>query len=294
MKVVAIGNFDGVHRGHQSVLQAARQIAGDATVSALTFWPHPLSVLNPSQVPPLLSGITDRVELLRQAGANEVLIVEFTDTVGSWSPEQFVERVLDSLQADAVVVGQNFHFGAGARADGHQMRELAQGRFDVTVLDMLCDDGPVSSSRIRAAVRNGDPKLAAQMLGRWFCYSGLVILGDQRGRMLGFPTANLAETPGGACFADAVYAGYLTHAENRWPAAISVGSNPTFSGQRRHVEAHAIGHDDLNLYGARVGVEFVARLRDQTRFDSREALIDQLKSDVEATQRVLAESDSTI
>jgi riboflavin kinase/FMN adenylyltransferase len=125
------------------------------------------------------------------------------------------------------------------------------------------------------------------MLGRYFRYSGVVMLGDQRGRELGFPTANLAVGDELACPADAVYAGYLHHDGSRWPAAVSVGANPTFAGSRRHVEAYAIGRDDLRLYGERVGVDFVARLRGQTRFDSREALIKQMDADVAACRAIL-------
>ena len=288
--VIAIGNFDGVHRGHQAILHTARQIAGAGQVIAVTFWPHPISVLRPDSAPLLICDIADRVGLLHRAGADDVSIVEFTTIIGSWSPAHFVEKVLWPLRPAAVVVGQNFRFGAGATADGNQMRELAAGRFDVTVLPMLCDEGdqgPVSSSRVRAAIADGDPALAGQMLGRWFRYSGMVILGDQRGRTLGFPTANLAVQPGYACLTDGVYAGYLNHGDQRWQAAISVGTNPTFDGMKRHVEAYAIGRDDLRLYGERVGVDFVARLRGQLRFDSREALIAQMTADVRQAQDIL-------
>ncbi|MDR0283660.1 MAG: riboflavin biosynthesis protein RibF [Propionibacteriaceae bacterium] len=285
--MVAIGNFDGVHEGHQAILQAARTAAGDGTVVALTFWPHPLSILRPEKAPALLCGIEDRVELLKAAGADEVSIVTFTPELGAWSPERFVEAVLVPLRPTAVVVGQNFRFGAGAEADGHQMRTLAGGRFDVTVLPMLCDDGPVSSSRVRKAVAAGDVARAAQMLGRWFRYSGLVVHGNRRGHTLGFPTANITVAPGAACLPDAVYAGYLVHGADRWPAAISVGSNPTFDGIERRVEAHAIGRTDLELYGERVGVDFVAHLRPQSRFASPEELIAQLTRDVAATRRII-------
>ena len=283
-RIIAIGNFDGVHLGHQAILTAAREMAGpEGTVVAVTFWPHPLFVLHPSIAPPLLCEIEDRVALLKHYGADEVSIVEFTSALGSWTPAQFVERVLFPLGPDAVVVGQNFRFGRGACADGNQMRELAQGRFDVRVLDMLCDEGPVSSSRIRTALADGDPELAAAMLGRPFRYSGIVVLGDQRGRTLGFPTANLTVPSMHACPADGVYAGYLTCGDDTWQAAISVGTNPTFDGVQRRVEANAIGRNDLKLYGEKVGVDFVARLRGQTRFTSTTELVTQLKKDVAAT-----------
>ena len=288
-KVVAVGNFDGVHRGHQAILAAARDMAGPmGTVIAVTFWPHPLSVLQPGKAPPLLCEIEDRVSLLRSAGADEVSIVEFTPALGAWSPAQFVERVLCPLDPAVVVVGQNFRFGAGASADGNRMRELAEGRFDVRVLDMICDGGPVSSSRIRSALAEGDPESAEKMLGRWFRYSGIVVLGDQRGRALGFPTANLTVPPMRACPADGVYAGYLVCEDQTWPAAVSVGVNPTFDGVQRRVEAHALDRTDLKLYGARVGVDFVTRLRGQIHFSSKDELVDHLSRDVDATRLILS------
>ena len=286
--IVAIGNFDGVHLGHQAILSTARKLAGPSgTVVAVTFWPHPLSVLQPKHAPALLCDIEDRVSLLKRFGADEVSIVEFTKTLGSWTPDQFVERVLCPLNPTAVVVGQNFRFGRGASADPDTMRELAEGRFEVCVLDMLCDGGPVSSSRIRAALEAGDPSLAAKMLGRWFRYSGMVVLGDQRGRTLGFPTANLTVPALHACPTDGVYAGYLTRGDDAWPAAISVGTNPTFGGSGRRVEANALDRTDLKLYGERVGVDFVARLRGQRRFSSTEELTEQLARDVVQTRHVL-------
>jgi riboflavin kinase/FMN adenylyltransferase len=290
-KIVAIGNFDGVHRGHQAILATARAEAGTGQVVAVTFWPHPAAVLRPDRPPALLGDILDRVALLRQAGADEVSIVEFTTAVGAWSPSQFVERVIWPLGPTGVVVGQNFRFGSGAGGDGYALRDLAQGRFGVTVLPMLGDDasgGPVSSSRIRAAVAVGDAKQAAQLLGRWFRYSGVVMLGDQRGRTLGFPTANLAVAPGFACMADGVYAGWLTSRDQCWPTAISVGTNPTFAGAARRVEAYVLDRTDLKLYGERIGIDFVARLRGQHRFESRQALIEQMNADVAATRAITA------
>ena len=288
-KVVAIGNFDGVHRGHQAILRAARDQAGTGEVVAVTFWPHPIAVLRPHLAPPLLTDITDRVALLHAAGADDVSIVEFTPRVGAWDPEQFLEKVLLPLDPAAVVVGENFRFGAGATADGNQMRALAGGRFAVTVLPMLGDDGPVSSTRIRAAISAGDPVAAAHMLGRWFRYSGLVVLGDQRGRRLGYPTANLTVPPDRVCPADGVYAGYLVTATDRYPAAISVGTNPTFDSPTRRVEAYALDRTDLRLYGERVGVDFVAALRPMLRFDSLAQLVDQMAADVAATRLALAD-----
>jgi len=293
-KVIAIGNFDGVHLGHQAILTTARKLAGlTGTVVAVTFWPHPVSVLDPEKAPDLLCEIEDRVALLKHCGADEVSIVEFTKTLGSWTPDQFVERILCPLEPTAVVVGQNFRFGHGASADADTMRELARDRFEVCVLDMLCDGGPVSSSRIRAALEDGDPQSAAKMLGRPFRYSGIVVLGDQRGRTLGFPTANLTVPSLHACVSDGVYAGYLTCGNQTWPAAISVGTNPTFDGVQRRVEANALDRTDLKLYGERVGVDFVAKLRDQVHFPSKDDLVTQLAKDVAATRAILSPPPSS-
>jgi len=287
-KVVAIGTFDGVHRGHRAILDQARAIAGpEGTVVALTFWPHPMAVLQRKKAPALLCGISDRVALLHDSGADEVSIVEFTPEVASWTPEQFIERVLGPLQPTSVVVGKNFRFGAGAAADGTRMRELAGGAFDVTVLPLVVDEGAVSSSRVREALTMGDMATATHILGRPFRFSGIVVLGDQRGRTLGFPTANLTVPPAFACVADGVYAGYLNHGGERWPAAISVGTNPTFEGLQRRVEAYALDRSDLKLYGERVGVDFVARLRGQMRFYAVSDLVNQMKVDVATTREML-------
>jgi riboflavin kinase/FMN adenylyltransferase len=291
--VIAIGNFDGVHRGHQAILRAAVDAAAGRPVIAVTFWPHPLSILRPGQAPALLTELSDRIQLLKRAGADEVRVVEFTDQVAAWSPGHFVDAVLAPLDPRAVIVGENFRFGHRACGDGGTLAELGQGAFEVLVRPMLVDVEPVSSSRIRLALYDGDPAQAAWMLGRWFRYAGIVVQGDQRGRLLGFPTANLAVPMTYACPQDGVYAGYLIGPDpaghkQRWPAAISVGTNPTFDGLQRRVEAHALDQTGLDLYGQRVGVEFVDRLRAVRRFADRDALIDQLTHDLETTRNVLA------
>ncbi|MCL1923144.1 MAG: bifunctional riboflavin kinase/FAD synthetase [Propionibacteriaceae bacterium] len=287
-RVLAIGNFDGVHLGHQAILSEARKLAGpDGTVIAVTFWPHPTSIVRPSETPALLCRLSDRVRLLKAGGADEVSIVEFTHTLASTPPQDFVERVLCSLHPSDVVVGENFRFGVGAQAGGQQMSDYAQGRFQVTVMPLLAHQGRISSSRIRTALVAGDVEQAAGMLGRFFRYQGIVVLGDQRGRELGFPTANLTVPDRYACPADGVYAGYLHWESETWPAAISVGTNPTFDGDTRRVEAYALDQCDLHLYGDKVGVDFVARLRSQMRFSSPQDLISQMNHDVEATRKAL-------
>ncbi|MDR1450645.1 MAG: bifunctional riboflavin kinase/FAD synthetase [Propionibacteriaceae bacterium] len=291
---IAIGNFDGVHRGHQAIIQAAAEAAAGRPVVAITFWPHPIAVLSPDKAPALLTELPDRIELLKKAGADQVRVVEFTRQIAVWPPQRFVESVLLPLRPSVVVVGENFRFGHKAAGDGRTLAELSLGAFEVKVLPMLSDVAPLSSSRIRLALYDGDPARAAWMLGRWFRYSGIVVQGDQRGRLLGFPTANLTVPPAYACPQDGVYAGYLTvpgpGAARRWPAAVSVGSNPTFDGRQRRVEAHAIGQKDLDLYGVRVGVEFVERIRAVRRFADRSALTRQLGEDIDTAKRLLAKA----
>jgi riboflavin kinase/FMN adenylyltransferase len=227
------------------------------------------------------------VNLLKASGADEVSIVEFTRTLAAKTPEEFVEKVLCPLNPTAVVVGQNFRFGVEAKADGHQMRAIAQGRFEVEVQPIVVDEGRISSSRIRALLVQGNVEVAAQMLGRYFRYNGIVVLGDQRGHELGFPTANVTIPERYACPADGVYAGFLRCGSETWPAAISVGTNPTFDGEQRRVESYALDRWDLNLYGEKVGVDFVARLRGQMRFTSRNELVHQMRNDVAATRKAL-------
>jgi len=313
--VVAIGNFDGVHRGHQAILQTAGNLKAaqtDGVVVALTFWPHPLTILRPERAPDLLTDLPDRIQLLREAGADQVRVIQFTSGMAAWSPAQFISAVLGPLAPQVVVVGQNFRFGHGAQADGRDLAELAGGAFSVVVLPLMSDTELLSSSRIRRAVISGDMVDAARLLGRWFRYSGIVVQGDQRGHQLGFPTANLTVPAGRACPADGVYAGWLvtppaqpvmaapldstanpglppqpSRLECRWPAAISVGVNPTFIGLERRVEAYALDQTDLDLYGVQVGVDFVERLRPTLRFDGLDALIAQLNQDVAAVRQVL-------
>lgn len=291
--VVAIGNFDGVHEGHRQVLAAARAARPGLPVVAVTFWPHPMVTLRPDAAPELLCDLPERIELLRAAGADEVRVVEFTPRVAEWSAADFVERVLLPLHPAVVVVGENFRFGRRAAATVDTLRQLGAGIFEVTGLPLVSDELAYSSSRIRAALDSGDVEAAAVVLGRPFRYTGIVVMGDQRGRTLGFPTANLTVPSTHACPADGVYAGWLTCLDNPdaqpMAAAISVGTNPTFDGAERRVETYVIGRTDLELYGCRIGVDFIARLRGQVKFADLTDLIVQMDADVEAATTVLAE-----
>ena len=289
--VVAIGNFDGVHLGHREVLAAARATRPGAPLVAVTFWPHPMVVLRPDAAPELLCDLAERIDLLRHAGADEVRVVEFTRRVADWSPQEFVEHVLAPLHPAKVVVGENFRFGRGALGTVDTLRELGAGTFEVVVLPLVSDVAALSSSRVRHSLAVGDVEAAAGVLGRPFRYMGIVVMGDQRGRTLGYPTANLTVPEGHACPADGVYAGWLTCLEKAdaepMPAAISVGTNPTFDGVERRVETYVLDRTDLELYGCRIGVDFITRLRGQVKFDSLDDLIVQMDADVAAAREVL-------
>lgn len=289
--VVAIGNFDGVHLGHRQVLSAARALRPGAPLVAVTFWPHPMVVLRPDAAPELLCDLPERIELLRRAGADEVRVVEFSRRVADWTPQEFVDHVLTPLHPATVVVGQNFRFAAGARGTVDTLRELGAGSFDVVALPLLGDDAVLSSSRVRRSLDAGDVEAAARVLGRPFRYSGIVVMGDQRGRTLGYPTANLTVPAGRACPADGVYAGWLTCLEKPgaepMAAAISVGTNPTFDGAERRVETYVLDRTDLELYGCHIGVDFITRLRGQVKFESMDDLIVQMDDDVTAARKVL-------
>ncbi|MGO1974348.1 MAG: bifunctional riboflavin kinase/FAD synthetase [Propionibacteriaceae bacterium] len=283
--VVVIGNFDGVHRGHAALLERARAERPDARLVAITFWPHPMSVVRPDQVPLLLTDLDRRRELLVEAGVDVVEVVEFTADVASWSPAEFVDAVIRPLNPVLIVVGENFRFGFRAAGTVETLAELGAGDFEVLGLPLLSADAePTSSTLIRQALLEGDVQRVAVLANRLFRFSGLVVRGDQRGRELGFPTANVPVPEGRAVPADGVYAGWVTRLDQaepeRWPAAVSVGTNPTFHGVERRVEAYVLGRTDLELYGVPISVDFVAHLRGQVTFDGVDALVEQMHHDV--------------
>ena len=293
--VVVIGNFDGVHRGHVELLRDAQAIEPQAPLVAVTFWPHPMSVVRPDQAPLLLCPLERRTELLRSYGAAEVVVVDFTPEVAGWSPERFVEEVIRPLNPRRVVVGENFRFGFRAAGSLATLTSLAAGDFAVTGVPLLTDGSqPSSSTLIRQAVSEGDLGRVRELSDHGYRFSGVVEKGDQRGRELGFPTANVPVPPGFAVPADGVYAGWLTRLDvpdaPRWPAAISVGTNPTFDGLERRVEAYVLDRDDLELYGVEVAIDFYARLRGQVKYEGVEALVRQMYTDVEHTRHLLRAS----
>lgn len=292
--VVVIGNFDGVHLGHRSVIRRAREKAdrGGYALVAVTFDPHPMAVLRPEHAPSALTTLDARAALLAEAGVDHVFALPFSREIAGWSPEEFVDRVLvEGLRAAAVVVGANFRFGSRASGDLATLREAGESHGFETD-GVALDGGPQvwSSTYVRTCLAAGDVAGAAEALGRPFLIRGVVVVGDLRGRALGYPTANVPLGLGMAAPADGVYAGWLTRVDTgeRFPAAVSVGTNPTFAGDReRRVEAYALDRDDLELYGVEVEVAFVERLRGMVRFDGIEPLLETMADDVRRTREVL-------
>ncbi|NYD58399.1 riboflavin kinase/FMN adenylyltransferase [Nocardioides marinisabuli] len=292
--VVTIGNFDGVHLGHRQVLARARRVADDRglTLVVVTFDPHPMAVLRPEHAPTSLTTLEARAELLAEAGADAVLALPFDRDVASWTPEEFVDRVLvDGLGAAAVVVGANFRFGHRAAGDVATLVALGADR-DLDAEGIELDGGPQvwSSTYVRTCLAAGDVAGAAEALGRPYAVRGEVVRGDQRGRDLGYPTANVPVGPRSAAPADGVYAGWLRRLDTgeSLPGAISVGTNPTFAGEReRRVETYVLDRTDLDLYGVEVEVGFVDRLRGMVAFDSVEELLEQMADDVDRAREAL-------
>ena len=291
---VVIGNFDGVHLGHQHVVREARSAADTEglRVVAVTFDPHPMAVLRPEHAPTSITDIETRAELLRDAGVDDVLALPFDRDVASWSPQEFARRVLaDVLHAAVVVVGANFRYGS--RASGDVATLTASGEeLGFRAIGVPLDGGPQvwSSTYVRTCLATGDVAGAAEALGRPFVVRGVVVRGDRRGRELGFPTANVPTRVLTAAPADGVYAGWLRRLDTgeRFPAAISVGTNPTFDGEReRRVESYVLDRDDLELYDVEVEVSFVDRIRGMERFDGVDALIETMHKDVRRAHDIL-------
>lgn len=295
--VLTMGNFDGVHRGHQALLERVCGLAGerDATPVAVTFDPHPIAVLRPDEAPEALAGLEARMSRLADAGVAATLVLEFTTELAAMTPEDFVRAVfVEALNVRVVVCGKDTRFGVRNSGDVSTLRDLGDEHgFEVVVLDDVGTGRRYSSTCVREALREGDVTAAADILGRPHTVTGMVVHGFERGRELGFPTANLAQNSTGMVPADGVYAGYLVrpslapiHPDHRLPAAISVGTNPTFEGTQRTVEAYVLDRTDLDLYDEVVTVEFVQRLRGNVKFEGIEPLIEQMTRDVDEARRL--------
>ncbi len=290
--VACIGVFDGVHRGHQSLVSLARARADQAGLPlvAITFDPHPMEIVRPGQAPTSLASVPQRIELLRLAGADDVQVIAFDEHVAAMTPEEFVHRALvERLHVREIVVGQNFRFGHRAAGTVDTLRTEGDRHGFRAVAAPLMGEGDHrwSSTAIRVLIEQGDVAAAGDALGRPYGIDGVVVHGDHRGRELGYPTANLQWSGRPTVPADGVYAGYLDVYGERLPAAVSVGTNPQFDGRERRVEAFALGTTDLDLYDRHVRVEFVERLRGQERFDSVEELVAQMARDVARTAQLI-------
>ena len=301
--VVTLGNFDGVHRGHQSLLDAVARLArerGQRSV-AVTFDPHPVAVLHPERAPEQIIDPDYRMTLMAHCGLDATVMLPFTHEFAQLGPEEFVRDVLvQALGAAVLVVGQDTRFGVGNSGDVGTLRELgAAYGFEVRIHEIAGDQEQGrrlwSSSAVRDSLRTGRVDVAAEILGRLHRVSGTVVHGHHRGRELGYPTANLGADRVGMVPADGVYAGWVERVDRargdedrRLPAAISVGTNPTFTDvPERTVEAYVLDRLDLDLYHETVGVDFVCRLRDNLRFDSVDELREQMARDVAVCRSVL-------
>ena len=287
--VVLIGVFDGVHKGHQVLLNRAKEIADGRSIIALTFDPHPTTVFAPDKAPTMLTTLADRVELLKIHNADQVAVMKFNEKFAAMSPEEFVETVLvGQLHASTVIVGKNFTYGH--KAAGNVETLIKSGlahNFTVDVQELKGDTEVISSSRIRVLVTEGKVEQARELLSRPHRLDGVVVHGEKRGREIGYPTANLGNIEGQTIPADGVYAGWLTVGINFWPAAISIGTNPTFEGDRgRQVEAYALDQEGLDLYDKNASIEFGWYLRPTLKFDGLEPLLEQMKKDCDKAREL--------
>jgi riboflavin kinase/FMN adenylyltransferase len=299
--VVTIGAYDGVHRGHKAVVGHVQRLAHERGVgtAVVTFDRHPAAVVRPESAPPLLTDLDQKLELLAETGVDYVYVIHFDEVRSKEPAEDFVTEVLvDCLNAKAVVVGEDFHFGHQRRGNVALLRDMgAAAGFEVVGIALVAVDGApadspearVSSTAIRGALRDGELSAANAMLGRPYEVRGVVVDGDKRARDLGFPTANLV-VPDEICLpADGIYAGWYLRPDGvRHAAAISLGRRPTFYEQadRSLLEAHVLDFDG-DLYGESARVQFVAHLRDELRFDSVDALVAQMQVDCDQAREIL-------
>jgi riboflavin kinase/FMN adenylyltransferase len=298
--VLTLGNFDGVHRGHRAVLTALVEAGHRLGLPAvaITFDPHPVAVLHPERAPEIIAPTEVRDELLAETGIDGLLVLDFTTEFARQTPEDFVRAVfVRGLDARCVVVGMDTRFGYRNSGDVSTLADLGeQLGFQVIALDDIGEGERYSSTVVRRLLREGDVAEAARILGRPHRVVGTVVHGHHRGRALGYPTANLGEDSLGLVPAEGVYAGWLTRldleegaADRTMPAAVSVGTNPTFDTEdRRTVEAYVLDRDDLDLYDERVMVEFTAHIRPTLRFDSIDDLKAAMADDVARCHELLA------
>ena len=293
-----IGVFDGVHLGHQQILRTVRDTAHrlDVASAVVTFDTHPALVVRPENAPRLLTTLEQKLELIEAQDIDYTYVIHFDEDRAGTTPEEFVAEVfIEALHARAIVVGEDFHFGKGRSGNVHELRRIGEEwDFEVEALQLIRhrDDArePVSSTNIRRALAGGDVARAAAMLGRSYEVRGTVVLGDKRGKTIGFPTANIPVPKIMAWPADAVYAGWCTRADrSRYPCAINIGRRPTFyeHAEQSLLEAHLIDFDG-DLYGEEMAIEFVECLRSERKFAGIDELAKQLTADVAEARRILA------
>jgi riboflavin kinase/FMN adenylyltransferase len=299
--VVTIGSYDGVHRGHQLIIGRAVERARELGLKSVvvTFDPHPSEVVRPGSHPPLLAAHHRRAELMEALGVDALLILPFTAEFSQLTAGEFIGTVLvDALHAKLVVEGPNFRFGHKAAGDVGFLSAMGLTHdYDVDIIDLYVtgdagDGRPFSSTLTRRLIAEGDVEGAMEILGRPHRVEGVVVRGAQRGRDLGFPTANVETLPHTAIPADGVYAGWLHVEGEAMPAAISVGTNPHFDGTARTVEAYAIDRVGLDLYGLHVAVDFLTYLRGMEKFDSIEALLERMADDVKRARELVDAYDA--
>lgn len=289
---VALGIFDGVHRGHRVLLSRARELAQKDGIESLvyTFHPHPAQALVPTRAPRLIEPIEIRLERFAGMGLDAALLERFSPEFAATPPEKFVSEILfDKLQARHVVVGAGFTFGAGGKGTTALLTDLAKARgVSVHIVDPVLVDGErVSSTQIRDLVSAGDMRKAAALLGRPFTLTGLVMRGRRRGRELGFGTANLS--PENELLPDnGVYAAIVNGAIGTFQSVVNVGTVPTFGDQALKIEAHLLGFDGRDLYGATLALDFIERLRNEQKFDNAAALKAQIGRDIDRARQLLA------
>ena len=286
-KVVAIGIFDGVHAGHQQIIASAKH-HGEVTI--ITFDPHPVSIVAPDRTPSQLMPLADRIKFLKAAGATSVEVIKFTKEFSQLTADEFIEDILvGRFAAEHVVIGENFNFGFKAQGTPEYLSQVGpKYGFGVTIVKLQENRGStISSTRIRSLIIDGQIERANELLTRNFYLLGPVVHGEKRGREIGYPTANIGLDPLATIPADGVYAGWLTVGEDRWPAAISIGTNPTFPGVRgRQVEAYALDQIGLDLYDKEAKLEFGFRLRDTLKFDGLDPLLVQMKMDCDKAREL--------
>ena len=295
-RVVAIGTFDGVHLGHQAVIRRALELAAERRLAAmtLTFEPQPIAVLRPELRPAVLTPIGLKGQLIERLGVDELLVVPFTKAFSRIRAERFAEMLVSApVGAEAVVVGENFRFGHGGAGTVEMLTQFGRSRglHVESPSTVTSPDGkPISSTRIRRLVATGQVAEVIPLLARPHSVEGVVVPGEQRGRGMGIPTANLEVPADVALPSRGVYAGRAVLDSGRGPAAINIGVAPTFTSDEpraaMRIEAFLLDHDGSDIYGRTMRIEFLERLRDERRFDSAEALVAQITRDIERTREI--------